>query len=63
LTADIIISIIPLLRLIKMAEDTTERISNLIKTLKLLDWGEEDIAKVLKIKKEDVKNLVKNFDL
>jgi hypothetical protein len=46
-----------------MAEDTTERISNLIKTLKLLDWGEEDIAKVLKIKKEDVKNLVKNFDL
>ena len=46
-----------------MAEDTTEKIKNLIRTFKLLDWSEEDIAKVLKIKKEDVRNLVKNFDL
>lgn len=46
-----------------MSEDTTEEIKNLIRTLKLLDWSEEDIAKVVKIKKEDIKNLVKNFDL
>lgn len=46
-----------------MSEDTKEEIKNLIRTLKLLDWSEEDIAKVVKIKKEDIKNLVKNFDL
>jgi len=38
-----------------------EELKRLLRTLKTLDWSEEDIEKTLKIKKENIKNLIKDI--
>jgi hypothetical protein len=38
-----------------------KEIKNIIRVLKTLDWNEEDINKFLKIRKEDIRNLIKDI--
>jgi len=45
-----------------MAQDI-EELKRLLRTLKTLDWSEEDIEKTLKIKKEDIRNLIKDIGI
>ena len=45
-----------------MAQDI-EELKRLLRTLKTLDWSEEDIEKNLKIKKEDIRNLIKDIGI
>jgi len=45
-----------------MAQDI-EELKRLLRTLKTLDWSEEDIEKNLKIKKENIKNLIKDIGI
>lgn len=46
-----------------MEDNNTEDLKKLIKTLKILDWSEDDIQKVLNINREDIRKIVSNFDL
>lgn len=45
-----------------MEEKSLEDLKKLIRTLKILDWSEEDIEKVLKIDKKQVRKLSVGFD-
>lgn len=45
-----------------MEEKSLEDLKKLIRTLKILDWSEDDIQKVLKIDKRQVRNLSKGLD-
>jgi hypothetical protein len=41
-----------------MNEKSLKDIKKIIRTLKALDWSEDDIQKFLKIKKEDIRKLM-----
>jgi DNA polymerase III delta prime subunit len=46
-----------------MNEEDLEKLKRIVRTLKILDYTDEDIQKVLKIKKEYLRKLINNIDL
>jgi hypothetical protein len=46
-----------------MEKEEFERIKNIIKIFKILDYSEEDMQKVLKLKKSELTNLIKYYNI
>ena len=46
-----------------MKEKSPEEIKRLIRTLKILDWSESDIQRVVNIKREDLRKILNQFHL
>ena len=46
-----------------MADQDIEQIKRIIRTLKILDWREEDIVRVIKLSRQEFRKLVKDMDV
>lgn len=46
-----------------MADQDIEQVKRIIRTLKILDWREEDIVRVVKLSRQELRKLVKDMDV